>query len=155
MNDKPNFAKLLDRKGTEVERPKPCPAGSYIWIIKGQPRFDQSAQKKTDFVEFNLVAQSALEDVDEVELTTWANRKDGTTKSFADLTQKGIFYLTEDSLFRLNDFLNACGAGDESMSLRQRIEEAVNCQVVGVVSHRATQDGEGVFAEIRKFAKVS
>ena len=63
-----SFESILDTPATEVERPKPLPAGTYDAIVKGLPEFGESSQKKTPFARFTLAMQSAGEDVDEEEL---------------------------------------------------------------------------------------
>lgn len=146
----PNFGTLLDKPSSEVERPKPLPQGSYLTIVKGLPRFDKSSKKQTEFVEFTLAVQSAGEDVDEDDLKAWMSKADGTRRSLQDATIRATYYITEDSMFRLKDFLDHAGAGDDDMSLRQRIDEAPNSQVIAFIKHRASEDGESVFAELAK-----
>ena len=64
----PSFESILDTPATEVERPKPIPAGTYDVIVKGLYEQGESTQKKTPFVRFIYAIQSAGEDVDPDEL---------------------------------------------------------------------------------------
>lgn len=148
------IANILDKPASQVERPKPIPQGHYTFLVKGLPRADKSSQKKTDYFEYTLVAQAAHEDVDEKALTEWMTRADGSTKTIGDIVQKPKFYLTEGAAFMLKDFIEACGVEEtEYETLRQGSELPVNRQVVGLVTHRATENG-GIFAEVRSFSKV-
>ncbi len=147
----PNFGTLLDKPSSEVERPKPLPQGSYLTIVKGLPRFDKSSKKQTEFVEFTLAVQSAGEDVDEDDLKAWMSKADGTRRSLKDATIRATYYIIEDALWRLKDFLEHCGI-EEGDSLRAMIDEAPNSQVIAFIKHRASEDGESVFAELAKTA---
>ncbi len=71
---------------------------------------------------------------------------------FANKTIRATYYLTEESAYRLKDFLDHCDAGDDSMSLRERIGEAPNCQVMAFIRHTASQDGSSIYAELAKTA---
>ena len=42
MNDKPNFASILDEAPTEIDRPKPIPTGTYLCRVQGTPTYDKS-----------------------------------------------------------------------------------------------------------------
>lgn len=141
----PNFGALLDKSASDVERPKPLPQGSYHCVVKGLPRYDQSSKKKTDFVEFTLVPQTAGEDVDADELAEMGG--------LANKTIRATYYITEDSLWRLKAFLEHCGI-EESGSIRNMIDETPNCEVVAYLRHEASNDGEAVFATLAKTAPV-
>ena len=62
------FESILDTPATEVERPKPLPAGTYDVIVKGLYEQGESTQKKTPYVRFIYAIQSAGEDVDADEI---------------------------------------------------------------------------------------
>ena len=141
----PNFGALLDKPASDVERPKPLPQGSYHCIVKGLPRFDKSSKKQTEFVEFTLQPTEAGEDVDADDLAAMGG--------IANKTIRATYYITEDSLWRLKDFLAHCGI-EESGSLRNMIEETPNCQVIAFIKHRASEDGKSVFAELAKTASA-
>lgn len=152
MSDAPNIAALLDRAPTDVERPKPLPAGSYHCIIKGLPEHGKSSKKQTPFVKFNLQPTSAMEDVDEEALADWMKRPDGTSRTLADAIIDGTFYVTEGSLFMLKDFLEHTKA--EGETLRTQIEQAQNSEVIAYIKHEPTQDGQGVRAVLGRTAPV-
>jgi len=144
------LADILDKPSSEVERPKPLPAGSYQCIVKGMPRHDVSSKKQTPFVEFTLAVQSAADDVDEDELKEWMSRPDGTSRALTDATIRATYYKTEEALYRLTDFLDHCGAGEDTMTVRERIDEAPNCSVGAYIKHVPSTDGQSMYAELGK-----
>lgn len=142
MANTPNFGALLDKPSTEIEKPKPWPVGSYTCAVKGLPRFDKSSKKQTEFVEFTLQPLAAGDDVDQEELTAMGGLASGKTI-------KDTYYITEDALWRLKDFLLHCGIEEEDgVSLRQMIEETPGKQLVVFIKHEPSQDGTSVFARV-------
>lgn len=147
-NARPNFGSLLDKRPEEIEKPKPLPEGSYLWVIQGLPRMDKSSKKQTEFVEFTLKAVAAGDDVDPVALTEVLG-----DKKLGEVTQRATYYLTDASLWRLKEFLEHCGIDmDETVSLRAAIEDSPNCQVVAYINHEPSQDGSSIFARLGKTA---
>lgn len=154
MATQQSFASILDRPSTEIERPKPLPQGTYTTVVNGLPRYDKSSKKQTDFVEFILKPLAAGEDVDQEDLNAWMQKPDGTSRALNDAQVKATYYLTEDAAWRLKKFLEDIGTTDEDGSLRQRIEMAPGRQVNIFIGHRASEDGQSVFAEIKNTAPV-
>lgn len=142
----PNFGALLDTPASEITAPPVFPAGTWHWRVIGQPRQDVSSKKQTPFVEFTLKPMAAMEDVDQEALNEFG--------SFAEKTLPATFYITEKSTFVLKEFLTHCGISDEGVSLRQMIDEAMNCEVLGSIRHEASEDGQRVFARFGRFAPV-
>lgn len=152
----PDFSALLSRQSAAVERPKQLPIGNYIWSIKGLPRFDKSVKKGTPFVEFTCMPLEAQDDVDQDDLEAALTRKDGTKKLLGDMTQRLTFYLTEDALWRLKQFLvRDCQIEEGEKTLEQLINDSPGSQFMGTISHTPTDDGEGVYANIKSTAVVA
>jgi hypothetical protein len=149
------FTDILNRQSNTIERPKPIPVGTYLWVVQGLPRQDKSQKKGTPFVEFTCKPLSAQDNVDPDDLGTMLTRADGQKKALQDQVRKLTFYLTEDALWRLTKFLDDCQAGDESMTLAQRISETPNCQFYGDITHSSSEDGEATYANISKTFAVS
>src|ERR1019366_3144566 len=105
------FESILDTPASDVERPKPLPAGTYDGIVQGLPEFGESSQKKTPFARFNLSVQSAGEDVDPADIEEIGG--------IAGKSIKSTYYTTPDALFRLTDFLEHCGIDAEGKTVRQ------------------------------------
>lgn len=137
-----SFESILDTPADAVERPKPLPAGTYDAIVKGLPEHGQSSQKKTPFVRFTYAIQAAGEDVDEEELEAIGG--------IADKTIKDTYYTTPDSLFRLTDALENMGIELDGKTVRQGIDETPNASVRIVVGHRSSEDGQQIFAEVKR-----
>jgi len=147
MANSPNFGALLSKAPSEIERPKPLPQGTYTCVVKGLPRFDQSSKKKTDYAEYTLQPIAAGEDVDVDDLKAMGG--------FKDKTIKATYYITEAALWRLKEFLADCGLEEgEYDSLQEMVEAASGCQVLVTMKHRASEDGQAVFAEIGSTAAV-
>lgn len=141
-----SFESILDTPATEVERPKPLPAGTYDAIVKGLPEYGESSQKKTPFCRFTLAMQAAGEDVDAEELESIGGLEGKSLKS--------TYYTTPDALFRLTDFLEHCGIDLDGKTIRQAIDETPNCSVKAVITHRASEDGQQIFAEVKRTMKA-
>ena len=144
----PNFAAILDQPVSETSRPKPLPAGSYICVVEGLPEQDVSAKKKTPYVRFTLRPLQAQDDVDADAL----NDQGG----FGSRTFKATYYVTEDAKWRLKKFLEDLQIDDEGedKTFSQMISESPGRQVIAYVKHRASEDGEAVYAEVNGTAAV-
>ena len=141
------FQSVLDMPASDIERPKPLPVGSYVCVVQGQPRIDKSAKKQTEFSEFTLKLLEALDDVEAEDLAAQGG--------IADKTIKLTFYHTENSIYRLKEFLEHCGLEIEhGILLRKLIGETPGCQVVAHVIHEASQDGESVYARVKSTTSV-
>ena len=70
-------------------------------------------------------------------------------------TLRQTFFLTEDALYRLKDFLTeSCGIEANGRTLGEMIPDVVNRQFLATVKHRPSQDGTQVYAEISGTAKA-
>lgn len=141
-----DFASILNKPLDDIAPPKPFPAGSYLCIVKGLPRFDKSTKKQTDFVEFTLQPIQALDDVDEEELEAFGGLTDKTLRT--------VYYLTENSIYRLKDFIIHCGVDASGKTPAQAINEIPGSHVIAHVKHRNSEDGERIFAEVSSTASA-
>lgn len=145
---------ILQAKPTGVSRPKPLPAGTYMWITKGIPERGKSAKKGTDFVQFMLSPNAHGDDVDPEALKEALTKASGEITPLVDKTQRHTFYITENSIWRLEQFLQHLGFElDGKMSMDQMIAESGNRQVLGRIKHTTSDDGESVYAEIASTAR--
>lgn len=141
-----SFGSILDRAPSEIEKPKPAPVGSYITSIVGQPRYDKSSKKQTEFVEFTHKFISAGDDVDADELKEFLG-----DRKLSDITMKNTYYLTETALWRVKEFLEHASIDlDDHESLRSAIEATPGAQVGLFINHEPSQDGTSVFARVGK-----
>lgn len=141
-----SFESILDMPAAEVERPKPLPAGTYDAIVKGMYEEGQSSQKKTPFVRFTYAIQAAGEDVDQDELAEMGGIDNKTIKD--------TYYTTPEALFRLTDTLENMGVDLDGKSIRAALSDTPNCGIKVVISHRASEDGQQVFAEVKRTLKA-
>lgn len=145
----PNFQTLLDESPEEVVRPEPLPTGSYTAIVK-MPRYDKSTKKQTPFVEFPLQVAAAGADVDDEALADAL----GDAK-LSDKEQRVTFYLTDDAIYRLDEFHEHCGLDlSDGQTRKARNEACVNQEVGIVVKHTTSDDGQRIFANVARTFSV-
>ena len=153
-----SFESILDTPATEVERPKPLPAGTYDAIVKGLYEEGVSSVKKTPYVRFTYAIQAAGDDVDEDELRQILTDKDGAVHPLTEKTMKDTYYTTHDALYRLTDVLTHMGVIDpdveDGKTVRQALSETPNCSIRITVGHRASEDGQQIFAEVKRTMKA-
>lgn len=152
----PTFESILDTETSAVERPRPMPAGTYDVIVKGMYETGESSQKKTPFVRFTYGFVAAGEDVDEEELKDILTNKEGAVTPLTEKTIKDTYYTTPDALFRLTDVLTNMGLDMEAdgLTIRNALAETPNCSLRIQVGHRASDDGEQIFAEVKRTMKA-
>ena len=143
MVESPNFASILDESPEEVSAPQPLPQGTYICTVVGSPAYDKSPQKGTPYVEFTLRPLAAGEDIDETELEE--------TGGLEGKTLRATFYLTEDAVYRLDEFHTHCGIDlEDGQSRRQRNDAVMNAEVRVFVKHETSADGSRIFARFNR-----
>lgn len=138
-----NFSQLLQNATLgEIEKPKPLPVGSYATIIKQIEQGESPGEKKTPYVRINAEIVAPLGDVNEADLETFG--------SVSGKKVKVDFYITEDSLFRLQDFiLEHVGLELRGMNLDQAIGQLVNHQVGMKIKHEISKkDNQTIFAVV-------
>jgi hypothetical protein len=146
---KPNLSSILDRPSEDAERPKPIPQGTYICTVQSWEE-GSSTKKQTPFIRFILKPIDAGEDVNAEDLEE--------AGGLGERTIATTYYLTDNSEYRLREFLDHCGVdaknGKTKLTHRERSEMALNTQVGAFIKHRASEDGEAVFAEVSRTHSV-
>lgn len=133
-----DFSTLLSQNLDSVTKPKALPAGTYNGTVLSHS-FALSSKKQTPYVQFNFSVQSAGEDVDPSDLEG------------VDVGKKALrtsFYLTDDALFRLKDFLASCGIDTSGRTLNETIPETVGASVLLFVKQRTSENGEDIFNDV-------
>lgn len=136
-----DFSSILSNaKLGEIEKPKPVPVGSYLAMVKNVEFKEGTGEKKTPFARVNLELVSAMEDVDQDALASAGGLQNKRTKV--------DFYLTDQAMFRLQDFiLKDCALELNGMSLDQAIPQLTNQQVGVKIKHEvSTRDPDTVYA---------
>lgn len=142
-----NFANLLSKPASDIERPKPLPVGTYLGLVAGAPEFKDIGKNKTPAAEFKIKVLAAQQDVD-LEALTAAGGLDNKIMT-------ARFFLTDDSMYRLKEFLtNALGIEEGRRTIGELLSEAPNKQVYITVSHRPSEDGQQIYAEIKSYARI-
>jgi hypothetical protein len=139
---------ILDRSPASIKRPKPLPPGTYLTVVRGLPRYDKSSKKQTEFVEFTLVIQKPADDVNPEDLAAMGG--------CIGKEIKATYYLTDDAVYRLKDFLEHCDfdVDSDEATLREMSEQAAGSQVWATIRHESSQDGKQIFARLRDTARV-
>lgn len=151
----PQFSSILDRPSDSIERPKPLPVGTYLFSVKGQYKEDVSSQKKTPYVEWQVVPMQPGEDVDAADLEeALTNKATGEKKALSEKTLRATYYTTDDAIWRLKEFLTHLGIEDGPVSLRQRMSAAAGCQFLGSIVHDTGGRDGTPFAKLGNTAPV-
>lgn len=138
------FASILSRRSGEAERPKPLPPGNYEFLITDY-EFDESRRKKTPFVRFDCRPVSAHDDVEQDDLPTNWNEK----------TTRHTFYMTDDALYRLDEFLaDVLGIELSGREYNETIPEAINQSFVGEITHSVPEGDNPPYANITSAVAV-
>lgn len=150
----PNFGSILDQPATIEDKPKPLPIGTYLWSVKGLYK-EIKAKTGTDGVEFTLQCLAPSEDIDQETLAESLKGKALGEKPF-----RHTIYITEDTKWRLAEFLDHCGiengtGADDRPSLRQRLSASAGCQFMGHIIHEISKDGTSMYAKIDSTAPVT
>lgn len=137
-----NFAEILSKKVEETERPKPLPPGNYVCTVV-RHEFGESSQKKTPFVRFWLKHISPMDDVDQSMLpANWQNKE-----------SRLDFYLTDDALFRLRDFLEkTLGLSTAGMAYSDLIPATTGMNCIATFKHEI--NGDNIYSVIDSTASA-
>jgi hypothetical protein len=126
-----DFSSLLRKPAGEAKKPPALPAGDYRGIVKSYELGDNN-KNKTPYVRIHVTLVSFPDDMDDdeirgsVDLSKRAQRKD--------------FYLSEDSMWRLDKFLRSCGLELSGRAYDEVLPELVNSEVVAVLKQRLNHE---------------
>jgi len=136
-----DFTSLLKKPAGEAKKPPALDAGDYPAVIKSYELGDQN-KNKTPYVRF------------QVGLTGWPDGAEPQTNASGeviDLAAKQLrrdYYLTEDALWRLDDFLRAIGIEPEGRTYDEVLPETVGTQVTAEVQQYLNQTNNDVGNQI-------
>lgn len=139
-----DFNSILNTQAGQAERPKTPPVGTYVGFIKNY-EFGESAQKKTKYVRFNLVASQPQPDVDEQLFMDF-----GGSEALGKAKLRVDFYLTPDALYRLDEFLMSLGIELSGRTYKETLPETAQKAIQFHVSHQASNKpgSTDVFANV-------
>lgn len=134
----PDFKTLLQKPAGEAKKPPALPAGDYPGIIKAWELGDNN-KNKTPYVRFTVGLVAAPADVEMPEGVDLAKRQ-----------MRRDYYLTDDALWRLDEFLRSLNLGGDGRSYEETLPEAQNASVLASVKQELNQTTNDVFNSIDK-----
>jgi hypothetical protein len=136
-----NLAALLSTTADQAKRPVPFNDGTYYGVIKGF-QMVESDKKKTPGVEYDVELTHAAEGVDLV-----GYDEDGQTVQLnpAGVHKRTTFWITENSLFMLKDFIKSCGIEVENRTFQELIPQVVGQPVICSITKSPSNRPEGGF----------
>lgn len=144
-----DFTKLLSTKADDIQKPKPVPAGTYVFTVLSH-RFGESKQKGTPYVEYSVQAMSPGEDVDQELFTEYGGMEKLTKKKFTY-----TFWLTEDADYMHLQFLQTLGITTSGRTVGELVPESIGQMFLGTVTHSVNQKNpEFPFVNISGHAAV-
>ncbi len=145
-----DFAVLMNKPVEDAERPKAAPAGTYLAGIISH-EFGTSTKKGTPYCRFNFQLLAAQDDVDEEALD-----EAGGVEFLNKKRMRYEFYLTDDAMFRLREFLEeALELSCSGRNFDEVVPETANMQVLVNIVHTLSDDGKDTYANIDTFAKAA
>lgn len=141
-----NFADILNHNADDIKPPPILPQGSYLTVVRGLPEQITSKNGNTGLRFIHQIV--AAIDVPEEELAQFEN-------GVAGKTHRHDMWLTEDSIYfenRLKNFLIHCGIDMGGKSLGAGIDEVPNSQVIIIIGHEQSQDGQRMVSKIARTA---
>lgn len=143
-----NFAELLDQDVSSIKEPEPTPPGNYTFMV-GDMTTGESSQKGTPYVQFECSITAPSDDVD-------LSNTEGGFEAIAGRKMRISFYLTEGALFRLRNFIDACGIDTEKGgSLGDLLPQVQGASFLGTVTQKPSpRDPSRTYAELTDFAKL-
>lgn len=154
--ERPSFSSILDMPASQAVRPKPIPVGTYLAMILGHPDYGKSTKKGTGYARFTLKLLEASDDVDQEALKAALTKADGTVQALSERTVSVTHWDTPNAAYRLREFLNNLGIEDDDSAggLGNMIQQVPGRQCWIHIRHKASEDGEGLYAEVDRTIPV-
>jgi len=141
-----NLAALLNTDAGQAKRPVPFNDGTYFGIIKSQ-EFTESKTKKTPGVQYNIELTHAADDTD---LTGQDEEGNDVQLNPAGKVFRTTFWVSENSLFMLKDFIKSFGIEVEGRSFAELVPQVVGQPVMVDLTKSPRTSGEGFYNDIAK-----
>jgi hypothetical protein len=137
------FKTMLRKSMDDIKKPEPIPEGTYLGRIKGHS-FEESSQKKTPFVRFNVIPHEPQAGVDTDDLAVALQGQPLSTKKL-----RMDYYMTEEALFRFKDLCTSLGIDTSGRSIEECVQETEGKEVLIDVIRAPSQDGESFYNNIK------
>lgn len=134
-----DFQKLLSQRVDDAKPPPVFPAGHYFGVIRSQ-EYGKSAKKQTPFCRYMLQLTGPSDDVSADMLVD----DEGAPLDVTKRQFRADFYLTQDSLFRLANFLKSINISTEGRGFDETIPEAIGAQIIAELSVETTESGNPI-----------
>lgn len=142
-----DYKTLLQKPADSFKKPPTWPAGTYHGKIK-QTEFGESSQKKTPYLRVIAQPIAAGEDVDQERLAS-----PGPGLPPIDMSKRTFrtdFYLTEDALYRLTEFMHSCGIDTTGRAHIECIPELLGADVMIALVEKPNQDNTEIINLVDK-----
>lgn len=153
----PSMESVLNQKASEIKRPPPVPVGTYTLQFHGRPTFvDMERQGKASYVDFQSKIMALSDEMSEEDIAAYPGGR-------AALLGQDIkprhgwcrFYLTESSAVQLKEWIEDILQIDmEGKTLKEACFDVPGHMAIAEVQQTPTQDGKGMIAEIRGWARA-
>jgi len=150
-NDSNDFKSLLNTSTGSMVPPPMVPVGTYQAMF-GQYKLSKAKNEaQTPFAEFPVTLTAAEGDVDSEQFAEF-----GGQAQLAKAKLRHTFYLTEDALFRVRDFVTNTLeiSEDDAPTLGDCLMSIVNRTALVTISHRINQKTGKPVAEISATASM-
>ena len=141
-----NFKDLLSRPVDSAKKPPVKPPGTYHGIV-AEHSFAESARQKTPFVRFVFNNIQPGEDILNGDARLLKD-EEGEPIDFSKWRPHKDFYLTDDALYRLREFLQSLGVETAGRSFQETIPETKGMPVILQAVSSTSDDGSRIFTNI-------
>lgn len=121
----PDFKDLLNKKVDEQERPALLPAGIYEGQILGYEPTEAQNEQKTPMIRFSLKLTGPSAEIDENDLIDAS----GKEIKVADRRMRSDFWLTDEDLWKLSEFIKSCGIDTGGRGFNETLPETRNAPI--------------------------
>lgn len=148
-----NLTELLSKQSSEIKKPLPLPAGTWLFMNQKAPEFPENGigKNNTPAAVFALTVLQPIE-VDQDQLSNYSSE-------FGDprgKTMRFTVFLTDASLYYARQqVVDAFAIEDaDDLTLGQIFAQTANRQVIGEVKQEPNRDGTDLVSFVTKLAKA-
>ena len=149
----PDFSTLLKKPAGEAKKPPTLPAFDYYGIIKSYEVGDNN-RNKTPYVRLQIALTQWPDNMpDDWSVSDAEGKMITYTKADVDLSKRQMrrdFYLTEDALWRLDEFIRSCGIDPRGRDYEEIIPELVGQPITVEVQQYLNQNTNEIGNQVGK-----
>lgn len=153
-----DFSSIAKQAAGQAKKPPRMPPGDFPAVVKSFEWGDAN-KNKTPYVRLNIGFTGFPADLPEEweEFDNEAQKSVTVKRSDIDLSKRQMrkdFYMTDDSRYRMDEFLKLmgvnCGTPDAPRSYEETLPELVGAQVLAEVQHQLNQQTNETYTQIGK-----